>query len=102
MVRFCTHILKSLLFLTILIGCVPSESTNKESGSLEPENKALVENETEITCPKCGFKKKEIMPTDICQIKYTCTNCQAELFPKDGDCCVYCTYGTHKCPSKQE
>jgi rubredoxin len=23
--------------------------------------------ESEITCPICGFKKKEFMPTDACQ-----------------------------------
>ncbi|MES2680634.1 MAG: GDCCVxC domain-containing (seleno)protein [Bacteroidota bacterium] len=55
-----------------------------------------------ITCPKCNFKKSEEMPTEVCQLKYTCTNCQAVLYPKEGDCCVFCTYGDHKCPSKQE
>ena len=57
---------------------------------------------SEITCPKCGHKKMETMPTDVCVIKYTCQKCKAELYPKTGDCCVFCTYGTHKCPSKQE
>lgn len=57
--------------------------------------------ESEITCPKCNFKKAEVMPTEVCLIKYTCTNCKTDLHPKEGDCCVFCTYGTHKCPSKQ-
>lgn len=56
---------------------------------------------SEITCPKCGHKKLEKLPTDVCVIKYTCEKCKAELTPKDGDCCVFCSYGTHKCPSKQ-
>ena len=57
---------------------------------------------SEITCPKCGHKKTETLPTDVCVIKYTCENCKTELTPKVGDCCVFCTYGTHKCPSKQD
>ena len=57
--------------------------------------------QAEITCPKCGNKKNETMPTDACVVRYTCEKCKAELFPKEGDCCVFCTYGSVKCPSKQ-
>ncbi len=56
---------------------------------------------SEITCPKCGFKKKEMMPDDYCVLKYICTNCKAVLYPDEKDCCVFCSYGTYKCPSKQ-
>jgi len=54
-----------------------------------------------ITCPNCGFRKEETMPTDACQFFYECTNCRQILRPKKGDCCVFCSYGTVKCPSKQ-
>lgn len=54
-----------------------------------------------ITCPHCGHKKAEIMPTDTCQFFYECENCKNVIKPKKGDCCVYCSYGTVKCPSKQ-
>lgn len=54
-----------------------------------------------ITCPNCGTQKTETMPTDACQFFYKCTNCQAMLKPKAGDCCVYCSYGTVKCPPIQ-
>ncbi|MCW5925255.1 MAG: hypothetical protein KIS77_23255 [Saprospiraceae bacterium] len=54
-----------------------------------------------LTCPKCGFQKKEIMPTDACQFFYSCSNCQSMLKPKPGDCCVFCSYGTVKCPPQQ-
>lgn len=57
--------------------------------------------ESEITCPKCGHKKMETLPTDVCLLKYNCEKCDTTLFPKDDDCCVFCTYGSHKCPSKQ-
>lgn len=57
---------------------------------------------SEITCPKCGHKKMEEMPTDVCLLSYTCEKCYTVLHPKEGDCCVFCTYGTQKCPSIQE
>lgn len=60
-----------------------------------------VELESIITCPNCEYKKKEIMPTDACQFFYECKKCKTVLKPKQGDCCVYCSYGTVKCPSKQ-
>lgn len=55
-----------------------------------------------ITCPDCGFKKEEIMPTDSCQFFYQCTECGVILKPKKGDCCVFCSYGNVKCPPIQE
>lgn len=54
-----------------------------------------------ITCPLCGFRKKETMPTDTCRFFYECAGCKTVLRPKGGDCCVFCSYGTEKCPSKQ-
>jgi predicted ferric reductase len=56
---------------------------------------------SKITCPKCGYQKDETMPTDACQFFYQCEQCQTVLRPLKGDCCVYCSYGTVACPSKQ-
>lgn len=58
--------------------------------------------ESTITCPKCGHQKAETMPTDACQWFYECKGCGALLKPLDGDCCVYCSYGTVSCPPMQE
>ena len=55
-----------------------------------------------ITCPKCGFKKVETMPTDACMYFYECVNCKTLLRPKLGDCCVFCSYGNVHCPPKQQ
>lgn len=55
-----------------------------------------------ITCPKCGHKKEEQMPTDACQYFYDCENCHSVLKPIAGDCCVFCSYGTVKCPPIQK
>jgi hypothetical protein len=38
----------------------------------------------------------------VCMVSYTCENCKEVMHPKDDDCCVFCTYGTHTCPSKQD
>ena len=54
-----------------------------------------------ITCPQCGFAKEEAMPTDACEFFYQCTKCKTVLKPKPGDCCVFCSYGSVKCPLKQ-
>lgn len=54
-----------------------------------------------ITCPNCGFQKEEEMPTDACQYFYECENCHQVLKPIQGDCCVFCSYGTVSCPSIQ-
>ncbi|WP_317617963.1 GDCCVxC domain-containing (seleno)protein [Mucilaginibacter lappiensis] len=56
---------------------------------------------SEITCPVCGFKKQEEMPVDACQYFYQCGNCNALLKPMEGDCCVFCSYGSYKCPPIQ-
>ena len=54
-----------------------------------------------ITCPECGYQSKEEMPTDSCQTFYECQNCQRMLRPKEGDCCVYCSFGDVPCPPVQ-
>jgi len=46
--------------------------------------------ESTITCPNCGHKKEEEMPTTACQFFYDCENC------KD------CSYGTVACPPIQQ
>nr|WP_087146214.1 GDCCVxC domain-containing (seleno)protein [Crenothrix polyspora] len=57
--------------------------------------------ESIITCPFCGFQKAEIMPIDFCLFFYECLGCKALLKPKQGDCCVFCSYGSVKCPPIQ-
>ncbi len=54
-----------------------------------------------IKCPKCGYKKEEIMAEDSCRILYECESCKTILKPIKGDCCVFCSYGSVICPSMQ-
>lgn len=58
--------------------------------------------ESVLTCPRCGFSSQETMPTDACLFYYECSRCKSLLRPKAGDCCVFCSYGSVKCPPMQE
>ncbi|MCO5107785.1 MAG: hypothetical protein M9907_11955 [Burkholderiaceae bacterium] len=57
--------------------------------------------QSRITCPECGFVKEETMPVDACQWFYECVNCKTVMRPKPGDCCVFCSFGSEKCPPVQ-
>ena len=54
-----------------------------------------------LTCPHCGHEKTETMPTNACVHFYECTGCGTILRPKPGDCCVFCSYGSSRCPPRQ-
>lgn len=54
-----------------------------------------------ITCPECGKSTTERMPTDACLYFYECNGCGTLLRPKEGDCCVFCSYGSVSCPPVQ-
>ena len=54
-----------------------------------------------MTCPHCGDKSEETMPTNACVFFYDCTGCGTRLKPKPGDCCVFCSYGSVPCPPIQ-
>jgi hypothetical protein len=56
---------------------------------------------SEITCPECGHKEMLIMPTDACLWFHECSGCHTLLKPKQGDCCVFCSYGSVPCPPIQ-
>lgn len=57
--------------------------------------------ESVLTCPYCGFSKRETMPEDACQFFYECDGCKTVLRPNPGDCCVFCSFGSVKCPPIQ-
>jgi len=54
-----------------------------------------------ITCPFCGFAQPESMPENACVHFYACTKCLRLLRPRAGDCCVFCSYGSVRCPPRQ-
>ncbi len=62
----------------------------------------MVTLESVLTCPRCGARFPETMPTDMCVVRWRCPDCAAELRPLPGHCCVYCSYGSVPCPPVQE
>jgi hypothetical protein len=58
--------------------------------------------ECTLTCPNCGAQMSETMPTDACIYFHECSSCHLLLRPKAGDCCVFCSYGSVKCPPIQQ
>ena len=54
-----------------------------------------------ITCPGCGHTATETMPLDACVFLYECRNCEKLMTPDSGDCCIFCSLGTHPCPTSQ-
>lgn len=61
-----------------------------------------IEIRSTITCPFCGTQKEEEMPLVACLVYYECTSCGKVIRPKTGDCCVFCSFGSIRCPSKQQ
>lgn len=65
---------------------------------MQPKKATLL---SEITCPSCGGMATEEMPENACVFLYECKACGAILRPNDGDCCVFCSFGSVKCPPVQ-
>jgi hypothetical protein len=60
-----------------------------------------IEKRSTLTCPECGGRTTEIMPTDACQYFHDCPHCAVVLKPLPGDCCVFCSFGDTPCPPVQ-
>ena len=58
--------------------------------------------DSNLTCPECDHQELLEMPTNACQWFYECTACKTLLKPLQGDCCVFCSYGSVPCPPIQE
>lgn len=84
-----------------MFGLLIATVWNYKRNKMHNNYNKTIELKSTITCPNCNHKKDEIMPTDACQYFYECENCKTRLKPKQGDCCVYCSYGTVKCPPIQ-
>lgn len=57
--------------------------------------------ESLMRCPHCQAAQVEAMPMERCVILWDCPTCGQAVRPKLGDCCVFCSYGSVPCPSKQ-
>lgn len=57
---------------------------------------------TTLTCPLCSAKQEEEIPTSSCVPFYVCRQCGKMVSAKEGDCCVFCSYGDRACPLKEK
>lgn len=62
---------------------------------------ARVVAESVLTCPACGHAEVENMPENACVHFYDCKRCGELLEPLEGDCCVFCSFGSLPCPPVQ-
>jgi hypothetical protein len=62
----------------------------------------MIETKANMTCPHCGDTYEVEMPTNMCIIALECRSCGETIRPKDGDCCVFCSYADRRCPPMQE
>jgi hypothetical protein len=61
----------------------------------------MIQLESTLTCPECGHQTVGTMPADACRFFYDCAGCGKRLKPKEGDCCVFCSFGSAPCPPIQ-
>ncbi len=61
----------------------------------------MVDTRAFLTCPHCGESYQAEMPTNYCQVALDCPECGKRITPKQGDCCVFCSYADKPCPSLQ-
>ena len=68
----------------------------------ERTGKIVTVFEAVLTCPLCGTTTRELMPDNACQHFYRCPGCDETFRPREGDCCVFCSYSDQICPPKQQ
>lgn len=61
----------------------------------------MIRHRTVIKCPSCGYFQMETMPDGEPVVQWKCPNCGKIAEPRDGDDCVYCSYGSVRCPTAQ-
>jgi hypothetical protein len=93
--------------MSLLLSCSsPNHSSgddNQGQDTVEVEmNMDDISDSSLVTCPNCAYQKKEKLPSEYCLLALDCDSCGETMHPADGDCCVFCTHGTHNCPSMQE
>jgi hypothetical protein len=61
----------------------------------------MVDTTAILTCPHFGESYQLEMPTNHCQVALDCIECGKRITPKQGDCCVFCSYADKPCPPLQ-
>lgn len=50
-----------------------------------------------VTCPECGHAEALPPAVGAARLIYRCAACGVLSRPKQGDCCVLCSYGDRSC-----
>ena len=58
--------------------------------------------ETMLKCPHCKVEQRATMSPTGKKMAQDCRFCNQTMIAKEGDCCVFCSYGLIKCPATQE
>jgi YHS domain-containing protein len=61
----------------------------------------LLERTAHVICPHCARTFEAEMPISICLLRITCPMCGREIEPREGDCCVFCSWADNGCPMSQ-
>ena len=96
-----------ILTVSILVGTCSGDAPQTDGTTTDVDTTEIVDidevaDSSTIQCPFCGFEKMEELPTEVCLISYDCDSCGKTIHPEEGDCCVFCSYGDHECPSMEE
>ena len=71
----------------------------RDAEDVGDEQQGSIKVTATITCPTCGANTEAEIPEDACQIVWDCPACRTALRPKQGDCCVFCSYADRRCPT---
>jgi hypothetical protein len=61
----------------------------------------MIQSAATLTCPHCGHRDTQVMPSNACVFFWICPGCGDTLRPRPGDCCVFCSYSDVPCPPVQ-
>ena len=61
-----------------------------------------IQLETTLKCPHCGVEQRATMPMSGKKMAQDCRYCYKPMAAKEGSHCVFCSYGSVKCPEVQQ
>jgi hypothetical protein len=54
-----------------------------------------------LTCPNCGHHTEFQMPVHASKKFFECPHCKTSFSSKEDECCIFCTFGSVRCPATQ-
>lgn len=60
-----------------------------------------IELHSVVKCPECGAFQMEEMPEEALVLAWECPGCGRVIRAAEGACCIYCSWGSVRCPRAQ-